>query len=284
MKFILNLIIVIPMLFCFNVCGAEYFVPETNVTPTIDGILTSGEWDDAFSLQIEYPAITQSPYNGAYPPNVGHPSDSADLSADVYIKWNENYIFAAYHVKDQSIYWSNDLPNTQISVSDGVQFSIIPYNIDGAVTEPGGGAVQFDLVVDTNSGAGAQWYNRVGGTAMISEIDGSELSDGYIIEISVPFSGLEIEPAYGQQHGIGLVLLDTDNGSDWNALLADFSNDGEWDTFKSEASNVMTLVSSDGCGTQPMDVSDLDKNCKVDLFDFIVIASNWMECTAPECY
>ena len=38
-----------------------------------------------------------------------------------------------------------------------------------------------------------------------------------------------------------------------------------------------------GDANHPYPVGDLNKDCHVDLYDFLVIVDHWLECTAPEC-
>jgi hypothetical protein len=39
------------------------------------------------------------------------------------------------------------------------------------------------------------------------------------------------------------------------------------------------------CGdpNHPYPVGDLNQDCRVDLLDLAILASHWLECTAPEC-
>ena len=47
----------------------------------------------------------------------------------------------------------------------------------------------------------------------------------------------------------------------------------------------LTVNPSPCCGDfdHPYPLSDVNKDCKVDFVDFIIMAAEWLDCTAPEC-
>ncbi len=258
--------------------AVEYLVPETASPPTIDGEFSSGEWDDAFHLYMVYPDITQSPYNGAIPPGFSPPDNAADLSADCYLKWDSEHLYIAFRVYDANVCWIDEKPIVSID-GDAAQFGFNPNDTPGAHVN-GGGATIYDFIVDTAEGDGPTWHDR-GGLGGVVQLDGSTLADGYIVEAALSWQQLGITPHYGQKHGAGFILIDTDNCASWDVLMADFSNNGTWANFHADVSNTMILISEDGCGTGELSQTDLNHDCRTNIKDFAIFASMWLDCTDP---
>lgn len=283
MKCVLSIIFVM-----MTVCqswAVEYIVPQTDQKPTVDGVISAGEWADALKVTMVYPAITQSPNEGAIPPGFAAPDNAADLSADCYLTWDNDNIYVAFRVYDQTQCWIDEQPLYTGASGDMAQFCLNPNNAAGAHVN-GGGATIYDFVVDTLSSAGPSYSDR-GGLGGVVEMTGVALSDGYVIEAAISWSQVGITPKYGQVHGCGFVLIDTDNSTSWDVLMADFSNAGAWAMFPTGGYNTMRLVSADGCGLSPTSQSDLNYDCKTNLEDLSIFAQHWANCTDPAdpaCY
>lgn len=257
----------------------EYIVTETSTAPVIDGVLSAGEWDEALNVYMVYPDITQSPQEGAIPPGFDAPDNAADLSADCYLTWDYDNIYVAIRVYDQSLCWIDEQPLYEGTSGDMAQFCLNPFNVEGADVY-GNGATIYDFVVDTVDSAGPSYSDR-GGLNGVVAMTGTALADGYIIEAAISWSQVGITPHYGQVHGCGFVLIDTDNCESWDVLMADFSNAGAWAMFPTGGYNTMKLISEDGCGMTPFNQTDLNYDCHTDMIDFSIIAKSWLDCTDP---
>jgi hypothetical protein len=106
-------------------------------------------------------------------------------------------------------------------------------------------------------------------------------SNGYVVELAIGWN--EIKPGLGavqgDVHGIGLMILDFD-GSAADSLLCDFGNGANVINQPAQW-NTMTLVGSDGCGSQGRYLGDINADCYVNLLDFALIAQQWFDCTDP---
>jgi hypothetical protein len=262
--------------------GYDYNATFTQTAPTIDGSLATGEWDDAFAFSIVYPEILSDPYNGSYPAGWATPASAADLSADIYMAWDDAFIYIAVRVYDSELNFLNT-SGGQLNSQDAVQLMFNPGNYTGNYASAGAAATMFDFAADTSDGAGPSFYGR--NDAAFNDpqnviMDASITADGYIIEIALKNEAFGLTPEITDSIGMGFILSDADGGSH-ETLLSDTSSDGAWDVTQTSSWNNFVFIGEDGCGLYGFASGDVDNDCYVTLADFSVLASEWLKCTDP---
>ncbi|MFI4912195.1 MAG: sugar-binding protein [Sedimentisphaeraceae bacterium JB056] len=270
------------MILCASAMAYNYNAKYIETAPVIDGTLSSGEWDGVFDSTMTYPAILSDPYNGSSPDGWATPASTADLSVDIYTAWDDDNIYLAFRVYDNDHGWLNYSPGPYNS-QDAVQLLFNPGGYSGHYSSAGAAASIIDLVAQTADSAGAGFYGR--NDAVFSDdqniiMDGSVLSDGYVIEVKLVNSAFGVTPALGESIGIGFIFSDADSGAH-ETLITDTSTDGTWDVNQTTSWNDFVFVGADGCGLYGFAASDLNKDCIVGLDDFTVVASEWLKCTDP---
>lgn len=283
MKYAISIMIV--CLIATTGFGLSYTGYYSENAPVIDGVLGSGEWDNAMSFGMEYPSILNSPNEGSmplpptYPTSFLVPDDNADLSGQVYVKWDSTAVYFAIRVFDQDIQTTGDYGNLQ----DHVQFLFNPGLYEGHYSAAGYKATLFELdpasatVNSRNNGFNVE--NAVGYAATI-------LSDGFVIEFSYDWAyctalGLKA-PNPGDTIKVSWILLDWENGG-YETFMCDSSGDeGAWAMSTAATWNELLFVAADGCGLNGVNSSDVNYDCSVDMGDFATLASSWLNCTDPQ--
>ena len=269
---------------CVPVMAHTYFVPQATSTPAIDGTMSAGEWDDSVLIEMKYPEVTQSPQDGVL--LYGETPLPALLSANVYAKWDSDYLYLAYRVFDNDKNWltfygaaHNAQDATQLCWNLGNDPNAI-YRVE---------AIIFDFVAQTKDSLGPDIYddrsNQSTDLLPNALIDAdANLADGYLIELALLWSDFNYNAGYvpqvGDQHGAGLMLVDYDAGFIYD-VMADFSDEGAFGSSAVYAYHTWTLVSADGCGKWGILPTDYDRDCDVNLTDFSQFAADWMTCTDP---
>jgi hypothetical protein len=262
--------LIISILMASAACMAvDYAIPFSTETVAVDGSIDQQEWQDALHIPIYYPNDVYIFFN--------EPNDNADLSGDVYIKWDENYLYVAARVYDDNLQWLQGAPGP-FNSQDAFQICLNPgLNPSATIFE---NAPIYDIVPQDNAENGPQLYKHSGSYMSLPNalVNGQIYSDGYSVEVAMPWNELAIEPLPGQNHGIGFILVDFDEGTSADTLMADFSgtvtNINNW--------NATVLISEEGCGLEGIHPADLNHDCVVDLKDLAIFAGQWLVCTDPD--
>ncbi len=248
--------------------AVEYSIPFSTQTVTVDGNINQQEWQDGLQIPMYHPDNVYITFND--------PNDDADLSGDVYIKWDDNYLYAAARVYDDNLQWLQEAPGP-FNSQDAFQICLNPgLNSSAVIFED---APIYDIVPQDSAGNGPQLYKHDGSYMSLPNalVDGEIYSDGYSVEVAMPWNELEIQPLPGQNHGISFTLVDFDESGSTDTLMADFSggitSPNDW--------NTAVLVDEDGCGSQGIHPADLNYDCVVDLNDWAIFAGEWLVCTDP---
>jgi hypothetical protein len=276
-----SILIVLMVSVCAN--ALERIVPFAVSPPTIDGILSPGEWSTALHVPIAYPDITTPPNNGGFSGTA--PTDAPDLSADCYLMWDNNRLYFAAKVYDDTVVWSALLdPN---NLQDAVQLGFNPRNETGNWNGSRAATI-FSFVAQTNDSAGPQYYSRNHNTSYsqsgVVNMSGSLTSDGYIIEGSINWEQVGGAPAFGDTKGATIILSDADSNPDTNkTYLADSSNiiNGANSIDNMDYWNKLRFIAANGCGTSALAASDINKDCVTNFTDFVSLAETWVLCTSP---
>lgn len=252
------------------VCNAvQYPIPYLSTSISVDGSIGQAEWDDALSISMYYPDVA-SVINNA-------PTDNADLSGNIYIKWDNDYLYVAARVYDQNLQWLQNAPGP-FNAQDAVQVCFNPSANPSSVIFDN--APIYDIVPQDAGGNGAELYKHEGSNMSLPNalVSGQVLADGYIVEVAMPWSELGVSAIAGQMHGIGFIIIDYDGESAADTLMYDFTGGinviANW--------NTAVLIGENGCGQNGIYPADFNHDCTVDIKDFAIIAQNWLICTNPE--
>lgn len=273
------IILTIVLLNMSAVCLArvEYYVPKAVSIPTIDGILSAGEWADALAVEMAYPDIVTAPKEGT--DILGTAPSASDISSTWYLKWDEDALYIACDVNDDVQLFTRPYPGPY-NDQDIMQLCL---NLND---DPNAGFLEeaaiFDLAPDTNDSAGADIFRH----DLAYDYDPNDIAatinsgQGYILEVVIPWTSVSSNFfAYpGQRHGFGMMMLDYDNGSDIS-LITDFGNGVN---VIGDPNGWNTMVTVDGdCGRQGRSQSDISGDCHVNLDDFALLAADWLNSTNP---
>lgn len=208
----------------------DWNAPQAAVIPNIDGSLDLGEWGDAFKLVLQYPQITQFPNVGGY--KYEAPS-WADLSANVFYKWDANYLYVAFQITDDALVPPE--PGTGYP-DDHILFGFNP-DINNTSWD---NTLSVNLFLNSLGNPDASTLKNGAGTLLLdnSVFAAAPDSSGWSLEARLKWTEIVNDtsyvPAIGDTFGTALLLIDND------------ADDGTRDTFLFSAGE-----GDDGVMTKP---------------------------------
>lgn len=276
---------------------ADCNVPFATTAPVIDGVLNPNEWDNAMALEVIWPDINLSPKEGFVLEGVA-PASADDFSSTWYLKWDASNLYIAASVYDSS---------PAFIETDGWyhQGDCMQIGLDLTQTQPpimSGTSALYDFAAETFDNSGAALARHYGGAktgnftapelAAIS-VASTLLSDGYIIELALPWSvldnsGLGYTPSAGDTHGIEFLNIDfyPGGGAISHSFVPTFPdpwNTASWKTLT--LVNTSTQHSSwawnTGIQNYPIIQADLEPDGIINIADLAVLAEHWLEGVAP---
>ncbi|HEX7072177.1 MAG TPA: sugar-binding protein [Rhodothermales bacterium] len=181
-------------------------IPFTSTPPTVDGTIEAA-WNDAVTVTLDN-VVADFP-----------PIDAADFAATAHVMWDTQRLYALYEVTDQSKYntssatWQDDSVELYV---DGGNEKTGSYDANDGQYELGWNATELTgTAVEQNKATGV-------------EFAAVDVSGGYVVEISVPWSSLNVEVVPGDVIGLDFMANDDDTGGDarqtklsWYNLLDD---------------------------------------------------------------
>lgn len=249
----------------------NYNVPRATVIPSIDGTMDDVEWVDSVYISMIYPDIVTSPKEGSVV-DTNPPDDKADYSLHWFVKWDENYLYVAARVYDDIFVADDRKDEPQIC------FNMLNNHDALYLTE----AIVWNLPAN-----GPIYTNTSEPSALApdhSNIAGSVLADGYMIEVRLAWEDLDpnhvYQPISGHIHGFGLACQDHDAGGLRETFMLDMGK-GAFTMHDVTTWNTVTLTEDLVCGDWGYQAYDVDKNCRVDLDDFALLTQHWLRCTDP---
>ena len=162
-------------------------------TPTIDGTINNGEWDQANALDVT--ADNAMLWGG----------DEINNLVYFYYSWDEQGLYLAADVSDTDVCMPADI--SEVYNLDAFQIAIDPAGLIG--DDAGGGAMFYSIgpMKDGNLGA---VYHPYGGAAEEFEYTGAYklTDDGWQFEMIIPWSSIEIlgGDGYEWKHADGEVI------------------------------------------------------------------------------
>ena len=193
------------LFFCFWVNGQETFTPlkTENSQIVLDGKLTEGEWDNAAQIPLD---IEFSPANNlpARKETIGYITYSDRyLYIAVYAKDDPNNIRASIRQRDDSNIWNDDVFLVRLDTCTDAR-----NNLGLAVNAFGS---QFD-VRQVNSLTDEGRYDSSFNVNF--ESVGTIVSDGYQIEMKIPFTELPFPNGENQTWHVNLYRRYVENGNE----------------------------------------------------------------------
>jgi len=257
----------------------NYNIPFTSSPPTIDGIVSAGEWTDAKVVDLAWPEIETLPRYGAV--SYQKPTHE-DCSSLWYFKWDNTYLYLAAVITDQKFYvWYGD-PYEYSPRYDHLRWGFNLYN-DGN-NAIGGNAVLYALWRDYN---GVTDVVEGGAMPATNALKASSVTaDGYSIEVAFKWSDFNgYSPILNDVHGAVIRIGDSDDINGIGSALGswvDDSIDAFWPEIDLSKWHTITLVNNLSCGDHGYLRTDPTRDCVTTLPDFGVMAGDWMKCTDPD--
>ncbi len=246
----------------------NYNIPRASVVPTIDGVISPGEWMDARTIEMVHPALVTRPNTGTYGTGYAAPSSPADLSLYWYIKWDDDYLYLAAVIYDD------------IHISEvGKDVALLSFNFNNnpAATFPSG----FFLWIMGADGTLAPFYTP---GPKGSLLQGSLHPGHKILEARFPWSDFDFGTGYSPNvndvHGFGLAFLDHDAGGVQKNYVLDYGS-GTFAMTTVSTWNKITLVEEMPFGEAGVSYVDYNNDGKVDFVDYMRLADDWLLCSHP---
>ena len=243
----------------------NYNIPKAQVTPVIDGTVSTGEWADARTVEMVYPSMMEPPNTGTIHTGSTAPASAADFSIYWYLKWDDSDLYVLGITFDE-IYDSGDVSgicfNPMNNQSAGFPEDVFLWVLQSDCTiVPFYTAGPTDSVMTCSTGQG-----------------------NYVYEIKIPwsdfFAGSAYTPAAGDIHGFGLLSQDYDSSGVMEHYLVDFGS-GVSSVGNASTWNTITLVEQIPKGEAGTSDADISLDYKVNLEDYVSLADSWMQCTHP---
>ncbi len=246
----------------------NYNIPRASVVPTIDGVISPGEWMDARTIEMVHPALVTRPNTGTYGTGYAAPSSAADLSLYWYVKWDNNYLYLSAIIYDD------------IHIADPAKDSAVfsfNFNSNPAATFPSG----MFLWVMGADGTISPFYTPGPKNSLLV---GSLHSGHKILEARFPWSDLDFgtgyAPSVNDVHGFGLAFLDHDAGGVQEHFMLDYGS-GTFAMTTVSTWNKITLVEEMPFGEAGVSFVDHNNDAKVDFVDYVRLADDWLLCSHP---
>lgn len=262
-------------------------VPQTTIAPTLDGIKSAGEWNDAVVVPFNglVPNVAPGIVGGAksIAPMAAYSLD--DLSATAYLKYDANYLYVGVEVLDDNVIVN--YPDTSVWLGDSVELYFDLDNsrskgfadedpaqpdkctkglqlIAGCVADPDGypDDNQTFPADPTNTYQPETWWRAIGGY----------ITGGYFVEFRISLAGTGMQPGKGYGFDIGVNDIEPQNKRKGFLAYKGANN-------KDEAPFAMlVLTPKTGCGSYGFMPADLNRDCTVNLKDLAILAADWLYC------
>ena len=183
-------------------------VPYTPAAPEVDGAIEA-LWNDAVAVSLDN-LVADFP-----------PIDAADFTVEARALWDEQRLHVLYEVTDAALYNTSDATWQDDSVElyvDGGNEKQSSYDSNDGQYEIGWNATELTGT--------AVAEGKADGVLFASQDTG----DGYVVEISVPWSSLGVEVVPGEVIGLDFMANDDDTGSDTRQTKLSWFNlqDNAW--------------------------------------------------------
>ncbi|MDA8736277.1 hypothetical protein N9V19_01650 [Opitutales bacterium] len=189
----------------------EFDTPVAVVAPTIDGIVSLGEWGDAFELPMVWPELGELPNVGSLSGDALEATPS-DISAVFSFKWDATNLYILAEVTDD-ILIKPDAAGSAGYPDDHFLLGLDPDVTDGDIAAS---VFLTEFGINTNDVAAAYYNgNAIANPALNDfsnhEVEGSIVAGGYVIELALRWADLGvISPVATDMIGVSILLFDND--------------------------------------------------------------------------
>ncbi|MBN1383409.1 MAG: hypothetical protein JW983_00815 [Elusimicrobia bacterium] len=179
----------------------------------IDGILK--EWKKAVKIEIDPDEHLET----------GEIADKKDLSADVWLMWDKEYLYFAVNVTDNQVISRKNGPD--IWREDCIELFIDPKN-DGFIW---GNKKDFQIGLSPSGSDGKPqswaWFQKSDTAGVVNK--SSQIRDGgYIIEAAIKWSFLKVRPKKGMSIGVSPAVHDFDKDESADGKLnLEYNTEGD---------------------------------------------------------
>jgi len=181
----------------------SYSIYKSTTIPQIDGIIQTGEWDDVGYNEAGFVPFNPENWNSA-----------KDLSGRIKATWSDDKIYFVAEVNDDVII--QEWQRLSLWRGDHLElwFDLDPEG-DAEITDVNNDDFQIGLSPGNFVDIPSEIYcwlpkNRRGGIPE-AEIASKKTKEGYIIEASIPFKFLNIQPQNENVFGFTFLISDTDS-------------------------------------------------------------------------
>jgi len=249
-----------------------YNIPMAVTTPTIDGTLSAGEWDDAKEIYLAMPELTTAPNVGGQKYEM---PTHEDFSSYYYMKWDATYLYVGIKVIDDALVFDAGYPDDHVTLAFNplkagtVQADVAFYQMFRDYF----GASQIVMGAGFNTAFDA--INAVKANAV--------QANGWSFEVAYKWSDFNgYSPTVGDQHGAAIMICDNDVADGLRDTFLFDSGSGDTTVLGLPSLyRVATLTSGIACGDTGYLADDINQDCDVNLFDYADMADNWLACTTP---
>jgi len=253
-------------------------IPLAVSTPTIDGTLDAGEWDDATRVEMVMPGLT------AYP-NVGSqkyaiPDDAADFSAYYYYKWDADHLYVGIQVYDEALMFTGSgYPGDHVTLAvNPLQAGTVDSDI-----------AFYNMFMDVAGEVASLTTGFNQDLAATNAVyDAATQSDGWSYEVAFKWSDMDgYSPTVGDTHGFAALICDDDDGGVLDTFLYDAGQGNTQIIVNPPLYRVVTLTNAMVCGDRGYSFADNNRDCIVNELDVAALAEAWLLCTDPTragCY
>ncbi len=178
--------------------ACDFCVATRTTAPiTIDGDLS--EWEDAYPLHLNSIDYTNDSFGGAWDPN--------DLSGTAYLKWDDDNLYVAIDVKDQT--FNQSLSDSSTWNQDSIQFAISPKEEPHVFYELGLALTPVGPQVYCHVGKKLENQGLRQDTPLAVKVSQGEI----IYELAIPWDRYEGElgkPEVGKEYNYDILINDDD--------------------------------------------------------------------------
>ncbi|UVI27362.1 sugar-binding protein [Paenibacillus spongiae] len=221
-----------------------YESQEAKAAIAIDGVAVAGEWDDAAEIIVSPESEDVIKHGTVW----GAETDAQDITSKYRIKWDDNNLYLLEERTDDAQQFTETGSKMYLSDAtllfldldrgkNGTAFRDGDYSVFLTPSGPDG---QPHMFMREGHNGGVQEFPYTDGT-----IASTVRTDGYTMEVAIPWSSLQImpfSPADGKTVGMTLLATDNDGPGNWGQImwLGDGDNQLNWGDMKFVAKPIAT--------------------------------------------
>ncbi len=218
-------------LFCAIPLAGQLSVFQLTNTVTTDGTITGSEWDDATAASAIFLDNLSSVTGGG----LSAPTNAADLSGNVRLKWDATNLYALFQIND-------DARGENSADGNGIANNLDSWNDDSvelnfgtstSVTGNLDGIDKFQYRLNPNSLGNDEIEASplsTSGTGIVWGFADTGTASNYVVEVAIPWSTLNITtPTIGNEFSFMAGVNDDDGSDRVHQLFWNSTSSTAWD-------------------------------------------------------